>query len=49
MFTTYKSNAFHIEGPFGKLFKFVWGGNQFEIQELLENCEVTDHDSKRNV
>ena len=49
MFTTYKSNAFHIEGPFGKLFKFVWGGNQFEIQELLGNCEVTDHDSKRNV
>ena len=45
MFTTYKSNAFHMEGPFGKLFKFVWGGNQFEIQELLENCEVTDHDS----
>lgn len=49
MFTTYKSNAFHIEGPFGKLFKFVWGGNQFEIQELLENCEVTDHDSTRKV
>lgn len=42
MFTTYKSNAFHIEGPFGKLFKFVWGGNQFEIQELLENCEVVE-------
>lgn len=45
IFTTYKSNAFHMEGPFGKLFKFVWGGNQFGIQELLENCEVTDHDS----
>ena len=44
MFTTYKSNAFHMEGPFGKLFKFVWGGNQFEIQELLENCEVVEDD-----
>lgn len=44
MFTTYKSNAFHMEGPFGKLFKFVWGRNQFEIQKLLENCEVIDNE-----
>ena len=44
MFTTYKSNAFHMEGPFGRLFKFVWGGNQFEIQELLENCEVVENE-----
>lgn len=49
MFTTYKRKAFYMEGPFGKLFKFVWGANQFEIQELLKNCEVTDYDSTRNV
>ena len=44
MYTTYKKNAFHMEGPFGRLFKFVWGSHQFEIKELLEKCEVLDDD-----
>ena len=44
MFTTYKSNAFYMEGPFGMLFKFVWGSHQFEIKELLEKCEVVENE-----
>lgn len=43
MFTTYKMNSCHMEDePFRSMFKFIWCGEQFEIQELLENCEVAE-------
>lgn len=41
-FSVYKEKTVHIEEPFGKLFEFIWCGHQYEIQELLENCEVID-------
>lgn len=43
LFTTYKMNSCHMEDePFRSMFKFIWCGEQFEIQELLENCEVAE-------
>lgn len=44
LFNTYKKKTVYLEGPFGKLFKFIWCGHQFKIQELLENCEVIENE-----
>ena len=41
LFNTYKGNEVYLEGPFGKLFKFIWCGHQYEIQELLKNVEIS--------
>lgn len=50
LFTTCEMNSCYMEDePFRSMFSFIRCGHQFEIQELLENCEVTDHDSTRNV
>lgn len=50
LFTTYKMNSCHMEDePFRSMFKFIWCGEQFEIQELLENCEVVEDVGQRRM
>lgn len=45
-FITGERKTIYLEEPFGKLFKFIWCGHQFRIQELLENCEVIKNDNR---
>ena len=43
-FITGERKTLYLEKTFGKLFKFIWCGHQFKIQELLENCEVIENE-----